>query len=45
MTMGDGPLEVVRLCRMVNLGCKAAIRREPFANLDDSVSKRTTSTA
>lgn len=33
VTIGDGPLEVVRLWRIVNLGCKAAIRSEPFAKL------------
>src|SRR4051794_39896240 len=30
VTMGDGPLDVVRLCRIVNRGCSVAIRREPF---------------
>lgn len=30
LTMGDGPLEVVRLCRIVKRGCRVAIKREPF---------------
>lgn len=30
VTMGDGPLDVVRLCKMVNRGCKVAISNEPF---------------
>lgn len=34
VTMGDGPLDVVRLWRMVNLGCNVAIRREPFWYLE-----------
>jgi hypothetical protein len=34
VTIGDGPLDVVRLWRIVNLGCKAAIKREPFENLE-----------
>jgi hypothetical protein len=39
VTIGDGPLEVLRLCRMVNLGCNAAIKSDPLANLN-SVSHR-----
>ena len=38
VTIGDGPLDVVRLCKMVNLGCKAAIKREPLENLKIFVS-------
>lgn len=30
VTIGEGPREVVRLCKMVNLGCSVAISREPF---------------
>ena len=30
VTMGEGPREVVRLWRMVNLGCNVAIKSEPF---------------
>jgi hypothetical protein len=30
VTIGDGPLDVVRLCRIVNLGWRVAIRSEPF---------------
>ncbi len=30
LKIGDGPLEVVRLCRIVNLGWSVAIKREPF---------------
>lgn len=30
VTIGEGPLEVVKLCKMVNLGCSVAISREPF---------------
>lgn len=30
VTMGEGPLEVVKLCKMVKRGCKVATRREPF---------------
>jgi len=30
VTIGDGPLDVVRLCRMVNLGWRVAIKSEPF---------------
>lgn len=33
VTMEDGPLDVVKLWRIVNLGCRAAIRSEPFENL------------
>src|SRR6478609_4466467 len=29
-TIGDGPLEVVRLCKIVKRGCKVATNREPF---------------
>lgn len=34
VTIGDGPLDVVRLCKMVNRGCSVAISREPFWYLD-----------
>lgn len=30
VTMGDGPLDVVKLCRMVKRGWRVAINREPF---------------
>lgn len=30
LTIGDGPLEVVRLCKIVNLGCTVAINNDPF---------------
>jgi hypothetical protein len=30
VTIGDGPLEVVKLCRMVKRGCNVAIKSEPF---------------
>jgi hypothetical protein len=30
LTIGDGSLEVVRLCKIVNLGCRVATNREPF---------------
>lgn len=30
LTIGDGPLEVVKLWRIVNLGCKVAISNDPF---------------
>ena len=30
VTIGEGPLEVVRLCNMVKRGCNVATRREPF---------------
>lgn len=30
LTMEDGPLLVLRLCRMVKRGCRVAIRRDPF---------------
>jgi hypothetical protein len=33
VTIGEGPLEVVKLCNIVNLGCKAAISNEPLENL------------
>lgn len=33
VTIGDGPLEVVKLWRIVNLGCNAAIKRDPFEKL------------
>jgi hypothetical protein len=33
VTIGEGPREVVRLWRIVNLGCSAAIRRDPLENL------------
>lgn len=34
VTIGDGPLDVVRLCKMVNRGCSVAISNEPFWYLD-----------
>jgi hypothetical protein len=33
VTIGDGALEVVKVCRMVNEGCNAAINSEPFKYL------------
>src|SRR6478752_5131613 len=30
LMMGDGPLDVVRLCKMVKRGCRVATNREPF---------------
>jgi len=30
VTMGDGPRDVVKLCKMVNLGWSVAINSEPF---------------
>lgn len=30
VTMGDGPLEVVKLCKMVKRGCRVATRSDPF---------------
>lgn len=33
--MGDGAREVVKLCKMVNLGCNAAISKDPFEKLDE----------
>jgi hypothetical protein len=30
LTMGDGPLEVVRLCKIVKRGCSVATNKEPF---------------
>jgi hypothetical protein len=30
VTIGDGPRDVVRLCRMVKRGWSVAIRSEPF---------------
>lgn len=35
-TIGEGPLEVVRLCKIVNLGCRVATSREPFWYLHHS---------
>lgn len=29
-TIGDGPRDVVSVCRIVNEGCSAVIRIEPF---------------
>lgn len=29
-TMGDGARDVVRVCKMVNDGCRAAIKIDPF---------------
>lgn len=34
LTIGDGPLDVVRLCKIVNLGCTVAINSDPFWYLD-----------
>jgi hypothetical protein len=33
VTIGDGPLDVVKWCRIMNLGCNAAINKEPLENL------------
>jgi hypothetical protein len=33
VTIGEGPLEVVKLWRIVNLGCRAAISRDPLEKL------------
>lgn len=33
VTIGEGPLDVVKLCNMVNLGCSAAINSDPLENL------------
>lgn len=30
VTIGDGALEVLRLCKIVNLGCSVAIKSDPF---------------
>lgn len=35
-TMGEGPLDVVKLCKIVNLGCKVAMSKEPFWYLHES---------
>jgi len=32
--MGDGDLEVLKLCKIVNLGWRVAMIREPFWYLD-----------
>lgn len=29
-TIGDGPLDVVKVCKMANVGCRLAMRMEPF---------------
>ena len=34
VTMGDGALDVLRLCKIVNLGCSVAMIREPFWYLE-----------
>lgn len=38
--MGDGPLDVVRLCKIVNLGCTVAINSDPFWYLYAPISHR-----
>lgn len=43
VTMGDGALEVLRLCKIVNLGCKVAMIREPFWYLQQKKNKKSAS--
>lgn len=35
LTIGDGPLAVVSVCKMVNVGCNVAIKIDPFWYLND----------